>query len=289
MTTRALVLSPAGRRQVRWVLIGAAALGLALGVQTLLRHVTQDPLSDARAYYLAGQRLNAGLPLYHQPGATIAETYIYPPLLAIAFRPLSLAPEPVALAVWETLMVGALAVLLRPALRDRRALFAALFLAAPIAWAISIGQGEILVAALLSLATPWSVALAGHLKLFPWLASLYWLVVGDVRTFLRFVAWSVAFLAVQLLLAPQATFDYLGLEWLHTATGVESMSPWGIHPLLYVAVLVVVLGGLIRYRRTAATWPLTIAFVVLAYPRLLLYQLTTLMAAFGEPRRTVER
>ena len=78
---------------VRRVLAGAAVLGLALGIQTLVLHLSTDPLADVHAYYDAGARLNAGLPLYDQPATTNDnEFYRYPPLLAIVFRPLAMLP-----------------------------------------------------------------------------------------------------------------------------------------------------------------------------------------------------
>ena len=68
-----------------------AGIGFALGVSMAYFHLTLDPLADVRAYYDAGARLNAGLPLYAQAVDTdAAGFYRYPPLLAIAFRPLAL-------------------------------------------------------------------------------------------------------------------------------------------------------------------------------------------------------
>ena len=106
---------------VRRVLAGAAVLGLALGIQTLVRHLSTDPLAEVPAYYDAGARLNAGLPLYDQPATTNDnEFYRYPPLLAIVFRPLALLPFEAAAAIWEFVvlgsMVGTIAVL-RPGRR----------------------------------------------------------------------------------------------------------------------------------------------------------------------------
>ena len=79
--------------RVRWVLIAASVLGLIIGLDTLVLHLRLDPLADVRAYYDAGARLNAGLPLYVQTATTDDPGfYRYPPLLAIAFRPLALLP-----------------------------------------------------------------------------------------------------------------------------------------------------------------------------------------------------
>ena len=95
---------------VRRVLAGAAVLGLALGIQTLVLHLSTDPLADVHAYYDGGARLNAGLPLYEQPATTNDnEFYRYPPLLAIVFRPLALLPFEAAAGIWEAFLVVCLA------------------------------------------------------------------------------------------------------------------------------------------------------------------------------------
>ena len=266
------------------VAFGLAVFGLLLGIGVFWIHASGDPMADANAYYLAGGRLNAGIPLYHQPGATIADTYLYPPLLATLFRPLALLPREVALGIWEAVIVLALLVTLRGARRDRRVLYAAGVLALPIGWAVAIGQAEVVVAALLSLGTPFSVALAGHLKIFPWIASLFWLVTGDRPKFVRFVAWSLGLLVLQFVLEPRGTLTYLELEWLQPILGVRSISPYVVHPVVWVAVLVVLVALLVRFRRHRAAWPLAVVLVVLSFPRLLVYQLLTLLAAFGGPR-----
>ena len=63
-------LSPAKARQMRLVLFGAAVIGLLIGINNVVLHVTTDPLADVRAYYDAGTRLNAGAPLYLQSATT---------------------------------------------------------------------------------------------------------------------------------------------------------------------------------------------------------------------------
>src|SRR6188508_3241702 len=94
-------------RRVRWVFIAASVLGLIIGIDTLILHLRLDPVADVRAYYDAGARLNAGQPLYIQPATTDdASFYRYPPLLAIAFRPLALLPYETAALIWEVFLVS---------------------------------------------------------------------------------------------------------------------------------------------------------------------------------------
>ena len=90
--------------RVQFVLIAASVLGIIIGLDTLILHLTTDPLADVHAYYDAGARLNAGLPLYDQPaGTNDADFYRYPPLLAVAFRPLAMLPFETAALIWEGL------------------------------------------------------------------------------------------------------------------------------------------------------------------------------------------
>src|SRR4051812_24859556 len=90
------------RPSVRIDLRLAAVVGIILGIETTILHLATDPLADARAYYDAGARLNAGLPLYIQAaGPNDPDFYRYPPLLAIAFRPLAVLPYERAAIIWE--------------------------------------------------------------------------------------------------------------------------------------------------------------------------------------------
>src|SRR3954454_14700871 len=95
------------RRIARLALAALAFAGFLLGLELALIHLAQDPLSNTRAYYDAGARLNAGIPLYDQPATTNeAAFYRYPPLLAILFRPLALLPYEVAAIAWEAIFVA---------------------------------------------------------------------------------------------------------------------------------------------------------------------------------------
>src|SRR4029079_15195082 len=79
------------RRGLRVLAVVLAGFGLLLGIEVLILHLTTDPLADVHAYYDAGARLNAGLPLYEQTADPNSNYYYFsPPLLAIVFRPLAL-------------------------------------------------------------------------------------------------------------------------------------------------------------------------------------------------------
>jgi hypothetical protein len=123
-------------RRVQWVFIAASVLGLIIGIDTLILHLRLDPLADVRAYYDAGARLNAGLPLYVQTATTDDPGfYRYPPLLAIAFRPLALLPYESAALIWEAFLIVLFAgTLVRLGLRNRWTWIVSGWLAAPIAF-----------------------------------------------------------------------------------------------------------------------------------------------------------
>jgi hypothetical protein len=73
----------------------------------------------------------------------------------------------------------------------------------PIAWALSIGQAQVIVTLLTTLAAPWSIALAANVKLFPALVALWWIGRREWRALRVSVAWASG-LALHCA-APQAT------------------------------------------------------------------------------------
>jgi len=248
-------------------------------------HLSSDPLADVHAYYDAGARLNAGLPLYAQTATTNeAAFYRYPPLLAIAFRPLALLSFPLAAAIWEAVVLGSLlALVVRLGVRRFETWIALGLLALPLAWAVSIGQAQVPVTALLAFGTPASVALAAQLKLFPALVAVWWLGRGDRASLLRLVGWIVALTLVQLVLEPRGTLDFVGSAWTDQVGEVRNISPYVVSPVLW-AVLVMA-GALVVLRLAPGRWgwPAAIALSVLASPRLLVYMLMTLLAAVRTP------
>ena len=274
-----------GSRRVRWVLIAASVLGLIIGIDTLLLHLRLDPLADVRAYYDAGARLNAGLPLYEQTATTNDPGfYRYPPLLAIAFRPLALLPYETAALIWEAfLIVLFVGTLVRLGLRNEWTWIVSGWLAAPIAWSLAVGQAQIAVTFLVALGTPWAIALAGHLKILPVIVAVYWLGRRDRRALGRFVAWLVGLTVLTFILEPAGTIAFLGFSDLAQVGDVRNLSLYEISPVLWAAFVVGLLVVAWRYAATPAGWPLAVAASVLATPRLLLYQLSTLQAGVRSP------
>ncbi len=272
------------RARMAWYL--AAVVGAAAGLQTLWMHVTTDPLADVRAYYDAGARLNAGLPLYPAGQDVNANTaYFYPPLFAILFRPLAMLPFPVAATIWGSIVVLAfVATLHRLGLRRRETWVAVGVLAFPIAWVLAVAQAQSLVTWLLTLGTPAAVALAGQIKVFPVLAGAWWVGRREWRAVGRLAGWSLALVALQFVLEPRATVAFIGAIGTGWVGEVRNISPYAISPFLWLVVVAALLVAAVRWARSPAGWPLAVALATFAPPRLLSYMLMTLIAALREPR-----
>ena len=219
--------------RIHLVLRLSAVVGVLLGIETTILHVLMDPLTDVHAYYDAGARLNAGLPLYAgQADTNASEFYRYPPLLAIAFRPLALLPFTLAALIWEAvLLVATYLTLRRLGLRESVVLVAC-WLALPIMWTLVIGQAQALVTLFLAFGTPVAVALAGNIKVFPVLVALYWVGRRDWRRLGLFAGWMVAIIGVQFVLEPTATVAYLGFLSLDQVGLVENRSLYAYSPRL---------------------------------------------------------
>jgi hypothetical protein len=273
-------LSPQALRSLQRLLFATAALGLGLGVETTILHLTSDPLADVHAYYDAAVRLNLGQSLYPL-GAdpNLPGFYRYPPLLAILLRPFASLPFGVFAAGWELLIVAAFGATMYRLGLNRRTLILASILALPIAWSVIIGQAQVLVTLLLAVGAPWSVALAGQLKLFPALVGLYWLARGEWRSFGAFVAWTLMFLLAQVVLAPASLLAFVRISNLGEVGNVRNISPYQVSPILWVVVVILGVVTVVRLAPTRWGWAAAVALSVFATPRLLVYMLGTLLAA----------
>ncbi len=272
-------------RSVRLVLRLAAVVGLVLGIQTTVLHLLTDPMADVRAYYDAAVRLNAGQPLYAQ----VADTnepgfYRYPPLLAIAFRPLALLPFEAAAITWVALLVGVTILTFRRlGLREPVVLVAG-WLALPLMWTLTIGQAQAVVTFLLAVGAPWAVAFAANLKLLPALVAVYWIGRREWRQLATFVAWMIALAAVQLVLEPAGTMAYLGFLSLDQVGRVQNLSLYAISPALWVVSILILIIVALKLAPTRYGWAAAVVLTVFATPRLLNYQVSTLLAGLGGPR-----
>ena len=274
-------------RLVGALMVAVAVLGAILGVEMLAFHLATDPLADFRVYYDAAARLNAGLPLY-PPGARI-----YPPLFEIVLRPLALLPFNIAAGIWVGISLAALGLTLwRIGIRRPATWLAGGSLSAAIAWVLAIGQAEVIITLLLTLGSPLSVAIAGNIKLFPLLAGLYWIGRRDWRSFRRFLVWTGALIALQLVLDPGDTLAFPGtLAVVSTQVanaGTHDLSPFAFSPPLWAVLLVVGVVLTWRLGRSRWGWAAAVSLSVLASPHLFSYMLMSLLACLrrnvGESR-----
>lgn len=262
-----------------------AVIGALAGFYILWMHLTTDPFADVHAYYEAAARLNAGQPVYQGLGDVHTPLgYPYPPLVAILFRPLALLPFEAAALLWEVVMVASfVATVWWMGVRRTGTWLALGILALPIAWCISIGQVQVLLTLLVAIGTPWSIALAANIKLFPVLVALWWIGRRDWRALGLFIVSLVALALVQLVLAPQATLDYVTAITLKQVGEVRNISPYVVSPVLWAAMVLVGVALVLRLAPTRWGWPAAVALSVLATPRLLVYALMTLLAVLTPP------
>jgi hypothetical protein len=142
---------------------------------------------------------------------------------------------------------------------------------------------------LMAIGTPWSLALATNLKILPALAAVWWLGRRDWSSLARFGGWLAALAVLQLLLEPAGTLAFPAVFNLGQVGEVRNWSPYVVSPILWAAL---VAGGLLVALRLAPTrwgWAAAIALSVLATPRLILYQLMTLLAGLREPATASRR
>ena len=252
-------------------------------------HILGDPLNDARPYYEAASRLNAGEPLYPaglDPNSS--KIYLYPPLLAIVLRPFARAAlravrAPVGAHRGRVVRVAAAATR-RPATvdldRDRT-------LGVPIGWALTVAQAHVPMTLLMALGQPWSIAIAANLKLFPALIVLYWLGRRDWESAAAFLVWSALLVVAQVALEPGGSLAYiqqLSVEQLGEPGVLRNFSPYTISPFLWLGLLFAGAAATIVAARYRWGWAVAVTFATLAPPRLLVYMLVGLLAAIRRPR-----
>ena len=255
-------------RRVRWVFIAASVLGLIIGLDTLVLHLRLDPLADVRAYYDAGARLNAGQPLYIQPATTDDPGfYRYPPLLAIAFRPLALLPYETAALIWEAfLIVLFVATLVRLGLRNRWTWIVTGWLAAPIAWSLAIGQAQVAVTFLVALGSPWAIALAANLKILPIIVAVYWIGRRDWRAVGVLIVWLIGLAVLSFVLEPAGTIAFISFSDLGQVGNVENRSLYALSPILWGVFVLGFLALALRFAPGRAGWALAVSASVLGQP-----------------------
>jgi hypothetical protein len=282
-------IGPVTMRLVNLALFGLAVVGAAAGVAVAYMHIVGDPLNDARSYYDAASRLNAGAPLYPDGiDETTNQIYLYPPLLAVVLRPIALLPYELFALIWELVVVASFVLLVRHLGVRRRATWIWIgILGVPIGWCLAIAQAHIPMTLMIAIGQPWSIALAANLKLFPALIALWWLGRREFEAGAAFLMWSALFVLGQVLLEQDGSFAYfqqIGFEQIGAGTDLRNFSPYVLSPVIWASLLAVGAIATLALARTRWGWAVAVTFATLAPPRLIVYMLASIVASVRQPR-----
>lgn len=268
----------------RWRLFELGAIGLALGtLATILVVYFQRGFvpGDAFVYLGAGERLNAGHPLYaispgdrpigvEPPFWTVP--LLSPPPIAVLWRPLAALPWELGVYLWWALDVACIAAVLIAMLKRRPlvASLAVMLLSVPLAYEIGVGNMNGIV--LLGLVLAWRAtargeegsagALAGVMTAFKLTPAVigWWLLTSGRWTAVRAaLAAGLAVLTISVLGAGlDAHVRYLGVVRETSAFGARPLSlagmalyvgvPGAVASLLPTAALILGLGMVLALR-----------------------------------------
>ncbi|MEP6808587.1 MAG: glycosyltransferase 87 family protein [Chloroflexota bacterium] len=244
---------------------------IGLGIINLYWAFTMWNLSDAGAYWHAALRLREGAALYPAvANIDASDVYRYAPWFAWLTVPFTYLPQQVAGALWSVVLLGASVLAVVPMLRARAWLPVAFFL--PILVGISAGGNvqALMIAGLVHgverRSGPLWIGVATSLKISPILLVAVYAGRGQWGR----VAATVAIAA--LLWAPVLLYDLRGYstEAGQAATLVSV-------PILWVLVVGAAVGVTMRLARSRFVWLTAATAVVLAVPRLFVYDVTYLM------------
>lgn len=249
----------------------ALAVIIGIGLFNLIQAVTHWTLSDAAAYWDAAQRLREGEPLYPAlANVDVSEVYRYAPWFAWLAVPFTFLSVQVAGALWSAILLAGSGIALVPLVRARAWVAVAFFapilvgisavgnvhplLIAPLAWTVERRSGPV-----------W-IGVAASLKVFPILFALVYLGRGQ---------WGRALAAVAVagvLWAPALLYDLRGYA---TEAG-QAASLYSV-PILWAVVVGAAIGVTLRLARGRFGWLAAAVSVVVALPRLFVYDVTYLM------------
>jgi hypothetical protein len=255
-------------------LIVVAAIGASLLLIVALNRWATP--SDEHAYWLAGQRLLSGEPLY-DPTASPNTPYAfwYPPIVAQVMAPISaILPSMAFTIAWTVLLLGCIWYL------GLRLPLVALGLVAfiPVAVELWFRNVHLVLAVLIVLGLrrwPVALAIAAAIKISPVLGVLYLLVRGRRRE--AFIVGAVGFvmLAVSVAIGPEQWSAFFAMV---AARGPADTS--GFLPIPYVvrAVAGIVLTIVAARVSPRIGEPLLVVAIVIALPTLWVTALSTLAA-----------
>jgi predicted membrane protein len=255
----------------------ALAVVIGIGLFNLIQAGTHWTLSDAAAYWNAALRVRDGAQLY--PVLTdvdASEVYRYAPWFAWLAVPFTFLSVHVAGALWSAILLAGSGLALVPLIRARAWLAVAFF--GPILIGISaVGNAQPLLIASLVWSVdrrsgPLWIGVAASLKVFPILFAVVYL---GRRQWGRAAA-AVAVMA--LLWTPALLYDLSGYA---TEAGLAA-SLISI-PILWAIVVGAAIGMALRLAPGRFGWLAAAVSVVLALPRLFVYDMTYLMVGASPP------
>lgn len=295
------------------IIIPALAIGVILAVLSIYFERGYVP-GDAFTYLSAGERLNAGHPLYAlSPGdrpVALKPPYwtvplLSPPPIAVLFRPLALLSDAGAY-LWWALCVLVIAITMLALLRRQPVVtgVAMLVLTIPIVYEIGVGNLNAIVVGLLVgawyLLTRHRPGLAGtllaiatSLKITP--AILAWWLISQRQwsAFRAFIVAGVVVLAVSIAGAGLgAHLDYLSIVRETATTGTSDLSLAGLARLAgaseatasalpLMALIVGALGIWLLRDRPGASWAIAIVTMLAASPVVNVNWFTLLLVALA--------
>jgi hypothetical protein len=249
----------------------ALAVVIGIGIFNLVQAATHWTLSDAAAYWNAAQRLREGAGLYPVlTNVDASEVYRYAPWFAWLTVPWTYLPQQLAGALWSAVLLIGSGLALVPLARARAWVAVAFF--APILVGISaVGNVQPLIIAPLAWTLerrsgPFWIGVAASLKVFPLLFALVYLGRG------RWAKALAALAVTALLWAPALLYDLSGYV---TEPG-QAASLISV-PILWAIVVGAAIGVTLRLARSPYGWLAAAGTVVLALPRLFVYDVTYLM------------
>lgn len=257
------------------------ATGLVLGwlAYTLASWFLAWNPADARAYYLAAERLRDGEPLYAAMHPDAHEVFRYAPWFAVVFLPFTLLAIDVATYVWSLAMLACAGLAVVPVLRlgGRPAVLLSALLGALLAETAMFGNAHPMVVAALSWtivrpSAPWWLAAATSIKLVPIGFVLPWLRFRPIRDSLVAVAVSL------LLFLPMLAFDLSGYV---TSPGKGLMSLYAASPVLWamMATLAVVIAAWLTVKGSPYAFVAAAAAMFVVPPRVSTAYLAFLLPA----------
>ncbi|MBI2781859.1 MAG: DUF2029 domain-containing protein [Chloroflexi bacterium] len=257
------------------VLVLLAAIGAS--VFAVIVALYWNGPGDSLAYWIAGDRLAHGVPIYATPERAFEPfAYHYPPPMAQVLAPITLVLPALAFSViYRGLMLLALWDLAGRTMLKMLALIAFV----PMAVAVRIENVEIFMALGIVLGLqrwPWLFSILGLIKISPGLGIVYLVLRRRWRDVAVSAAVGGAIAGVSFVLEPD-----LWRAWLHAITGVSGIVGNSIVPVPYViraaAGFVLTLAGGVVGRRPGEL--LLVAGVTIANPGLSLQGFAVLAAA----------